>query len=90
MRKHFCSGYKEWQTRERQKNSPSSLTNKRFTWYFENKLFCNRIVIIITMVAHVTNSRSKWELLGDGSASVAAEKDLVNPNSFGELQGQIE
>lgn len=42
------------------------------------------------MVAHVTNSRSKWELLGDGSASVAAEKDLVNPNSFGELQGQIE
>ena len=51
--------------------------------------FYDRIVIIIIimmmMVAQVNRSRSKRELLGSQSTSMAAKKDLGTPESFGEL-----
>ena len=79
--------------RDSQESSPTPqllITDKKFTLYFENMFFYSRIVIIIMMVGQVTRSRSKRELLGSKSTSMAAKKDLGTPKSFGELQGQIE
>ena len=41
--------------------------------------FYNRTVIVIMMVGQVNRSRSKRELLGSESTSMAAKKDLGTP-----------